>query len=271
MARNGVQVLGLCRFSYPSAPGAFGTIPGEDLESTRAQLYDPERLGQRLFMFTHIVLPALRQQTDPDFTLLVMIGDQMPSDMRRTLDDAVADIPQVRIVAWPEGIQHRVACREVMLAHRDPDAETIAEFRLDDDDAVSLDFVAEVRRIYEAGKGLFATERTLALDFNKGFALHIGEGPARPVALTARYWAPGLVIFVKPFVQRSLLDFPHMRVWRRMPTITHGHEFMFLRGVHDLNDSNVAKRYHMAEELTMPDNPSGIILTRFGVDIQALS
>lgn len=270
MTRDGVQVLGLCRFSYPSAPGAFSRVEGGDLAAIRAQLYAPERLALRLHLLEHLMLPGLRAQTDSDFTLLLMMGDDLPGPVRDRVLRLIADLPQIKPVFWPEGQPHREAVREVMLAHRDPDARLIAEFRLDDDDAIAVDFVAETRRLQQAMRGLFRRQRAVALDFNKGIALHLGQGPARPEAVSARYWTPALVLFLKPNNARSLLDYPHMRLWRRLPTVTIPDQFMFIRGIHGDNDSNVGNTLHQADRIDLPEDISGLLRDRFRVDLASL-
>ena len=74
-----VQVMGLCRFSVPSL-GAFQSMP-EEIGARRAALYDPRRLARRLAWFEHVALPGLALQTDPDFTLVLLIGT-IPCPMR---------------------------------------------------------------------------------------------------------------------------------------------------------------------------------------------
>ena len=59
MTRDGEQVLGQCRFSYPSAPGAFSRVEGGDLAAIRAQLYAPERVALRLHLLEHLMLLLL--------------------------------------------------------------------------------------------------------------------------------------------------------------------------------------------------------------------
>jgi len=47
-----------------------------------AALYAHDRLEARTFLFENILLPGLRAQTDPDFTLLLLMGEDFPEPWR---------------------------------------------------------------------------------------------------------------------------------------------------------------------------------------------
>ena len=83
-----MQVLGLCRFSYP-ALGGFQV--GHDSTADRiAYLYDPARLEERFRLFETVALPCLMAQTDPDFEMIVLVGAQASSA------EQVSSIPLLR-------------------------------------------------------------------------------------------------------------------------------------------------------------------------------
>ena len=78
-----MQVIGLCRFSYP-ALGGF-QIDHETVEERIAYLYAEERMEERFRLFETVALPSLRQQTDPEFDLIIVIGDSLPRQHRDRL------------------------------------------------------------------------------------------------------------------------------------------------------------------------------------------
>lgn len=112
---------GICRWSYAAALGAFRNEP---------------EAGD---------LPALRAQSDRDFTLHLLMGDHLPKDVRTRVLAMIADVPQIRPHFEPDGQPHADACRKIMLAGREKEARAVTEFRLDDDDAVATDFVELTR------------------------------------------------------------------------------------------------------------------------------
>ena len=73
---NYMQVIGLCRFSYP-AIGGF-QVEHETLEERITYLYDPNRLQERFRLLETIALPCLRHQTDQNFDLIIVVGDSLP-------------------------------------------------------------------------------------------------------------------------------------------------------------------------------------------------
>ena len=81
-----LQLLGLCRWSYPAGPDAFKGQFGATLDEIRAAVYAPERLDTRLFLLEHVVLPSLKAQTDPDFRIVMLLGENLPEPWRGVFD-----------------------------------------------------------------------------------------------------------------------------------------------------------------------------------------
>ncbi len=238
MVGSRVQVVGICRWSYPSSPGDFRLTP-ERLDQARALLYDPGRMEHRLFLLDQVVLPALRNQTDKDFTLVLLLGERLPSRYRNRLLEMVSTVPQIRPVFAEEGKGQKKLARGILRGLRDPDAEAVAEFRLDDDDAVAIDFVEETRRTYADIRPLFAAKGMFCIDYTRGVVM-VSEPEGcdfRPIS--ARWWTPGLAIYLRPDHPKSVLDFHHMKLWRRMHTLMYADKAMFVRGIHHTNDSSI--------------------------------
>ncbi|SFA89811.1 Putative rhamnosyl transferase [Poseidonocella pacifica] len=241
MIPDDLQVLGLCRWSYPSELRAFNhDFP--TLDALRAYLYDPARLALRLFFFEHLIMPCLRAQTDDRFTLLLMLGDQLPDPARTRLLELAAQVPQIRPVFVAEGRNHRRMVRRLMVSARDPSVAAVAEFRLDDDDAIAGSFVAQVRSIAALLGPVHARNGRLAVDFCKGLVMRADRPELSFSPALARLWTPALALVLRPDDPGSLLDYPHMRVWKQMPTLSMEHQPMFIRGAHGGNDSALSER-----------------------------
>jgi len=261
-----VQVLGLCRFSYPAELEGFQTRH-ETMEERRAALYDPARMETRLFWFEHIALPGLRAQTRNDFTLLLLMGDDMPGQYHDRLMAMIADVPQIRPVTRPAG-PHRQVYREILHEARDSQAEMVAEFRLDDDDAVAVDYVQMIRRSLGQVRPMFRQKGRVALDQGKGVVVTAKGEAVTLTPLLTHCWAAALTVFLKPGDDACVMDFPHQKVWQRMPLVSHTDRLMFLRGAHETNDSKVGfagtGRYKVA-----PGAYPDLLQRRFAVDIDA--
>lgn len=229
-----MQVIGLCRFSY-LGEGGF-QVEHASLADRAAFLYDPARLEARFRQFEAVTLPSLRGQTDPDFTLLVVIGDSFPPAARARLERLLADIPQAVIDARPPG-PHRQVMRAAVNAVRRDTGLPCLQFRMDDDDAVALDFVARLRADAARVAPLLASERHVAIDYRSGFAAHFGPDGLAAVEVNEPCWTPALAIAFAPDVDLSILNFAHAKLPRMMPVLSFADRPMFLRGISDLNDS----------------------------------
>ncbi|WP_353533954.1 putative rhamnosyl transferase [Cognatishimia sp. WU-CL00825] len=242
MSSQDMQVVGLCRFSYP-ALGGF-QVEHETIEDRRAYLYAPERMEERFRTFETIALPGLKAQTDPNFELLIVVGDCMPAPYLERLAALTQDFPQAVIVQRaPE--RHRPAMQRVLNDFRRDTGLHTLQFRHDDDDAVAVNFIERLRDVAQDCQGLLARNRLMAIDFNRGFSARpTAQGlEAEPAFLP--YYGVAFGMAVAPSVKQSIMNFGHNKVHRVMPTITHTDEDMFVRGHNDFNDSrqkaNVSK------------------------------
>lgn len=233
-----MQVIGLCRFSYP-AEGGF-QVEHADIETRRAYLYAPQRIEERFRTLETITLPALRAQTDPDFLFALLVDEALPDTLATRLQALVADMPQAVIVARPPG-PHRRVCQKVLNAARlDPTASCL-QFRLDDDDAVAVDFVARLRA--DAGRvgALLADNRSVVLDYNRGFLVTPGAEGIRAEPCVLPYYPMGMAMAVGGGVGQSIMNFAHGKVAQIMPTVTFTDTAMYLRGHNAFNDSRQKK------------------------------
>ncbi len=266
MPDSSVQVLGLCRFSYPAELEGFQTRH-ETMEERRAALYAPERMETRLFWFEHIALPGLRAQSSPEFTLLMLMGEDMPDPWHSRLRALIDPVQQIVPVYRPTG-PHRLVYREILRAARDPKAEAVAEFRLDDDDAVALNYVMNIRRSFGQVRAIWRGKGRLAMDQGKGIVVEVEEAGLRYHPVLAHCWAAGLTVFLKPDDDACVMDFPHQRVWQRMPLVSFTDQMMFLRGAHGTNDSKVSLNGTHPVDVP-PEDLKALVKRRFAVDIQA--
>ncbi|MEL7214095.1 MAG: glycosyltransferase [Pseudomonadota bacterium] len=164
------QIIGLLRFSYPSIGGF--RKKHDTAEEAEAFLYDSARLARRIALFERFTLPCLKTQTDPDFTMLILVGETMPAPAQSRLADLVQDIPQVRILAYPS-LPHYRAMRRAYDEVARSDATHRTTFRLDDDDAVDHDFIKRLR--HWADK--LADDVPTAIAFNKGLYVDYTQDP----------------------------------------------------------------------------------------------
>lgn len=262
-----VQVLGLCRFSL-LVEGGFQVLH-ETLDDRRRMLYDPAWLETRFLWFEHVCLPALKAQTDPDFTLILLTGVDLPDHALSRLRDLIAPIPQIVLQQEPPAL-HRPLCRRVMGAHHDQTAQASLQFRLDDDDAVAVDFVERLRADFDCLGSLFARERRLYLDYTQGMSLMAPPTGMRVVRQVADRISAGLAVALRPDDPVGVMGFAHHKVNQFMAGATFGDTPMYVRGKHGLNDSIRGVLRHDGMEL--PLDPETVVATmreRFAIDLEA--
>jgi hypothetical protein len=230
-----MQVLGLCRMSYP-AIGGFQTEQATIAERVRF-LYAPERMAARLRAFEAFTLPSLKAQTDPDFTLVVVIGDDLPARWRDRIEGLLSGLPQAVIRALPPG-RHRRVMQEVINEARD--GRPCLQFRIDDDDAVSVAFVEQARAAAADAAGLLRRHRMVAIDFTRGHSARPCAAGIEAEAVVRQFWAQALVVAVAADERLTVMNFNHMKLWQFMPALSLTEPDMFVRGLNDWNDSDVA-------------------------------
>ena len=229
-----MQVIGLCRFSYPGEGGF--QVEHASIEERIAYLYAPERMEARLAQFEAIALPGLKAQTDPDFTFIIVIGDSLPDIWRARLMDLIADFPQAQVQEHPPG-PHRQVMRTAINAARGDIQAPCLQFRHDDDDAVAVDFVERLRGAAEANAQLIADNRLVAIDFERGFSARPGPGGVEAADCKLSLYGVALGMSVRGGVQQTIMNFAHKKMGQFMPVLRFDDSPMFVRGHNDHNDS----------------------------------
>lgn len=230
-----VQMLGLCRFSYLGLRGY--QVEHDSIAARRAYLYDPARLERRWLWFTTVALPGWLAQTDPDFTLVVMTGPDLPQPWLDRLHDLCARLPQLRLSLVAPMEYHLQACRAAVAPHVDGTAQVIGHFRHDDDDAVAIDYVARTRADFARVAPLWQEHGRLSLDYARGLMVEARSGQLTITPRICHNMGVALTIFLPPEAQQTALDFNHTRLAQWMPGVQISEPLMFLRSIHGDSDS----------------------------------
>ena len=230
-----MQTIVFCRFSYP-AEGGF-QVEHDSIADRRAFLYAPDRMEQRFALFEHLCLPGLKAQTDPDFDFVVLVGTCLPAPYLSRLKALMADMPQGRIIAR-DPAPHRQICQSVLNAARKHINQPCLQVRHDDDDALSVDFIARLRKAATDCAALVLGNKLVGFDWNRGYT--ICRSDLHPFEITETvnpYLGVAQALAVQGGVRQSLMNFAHSRINRFMPTVTFTDAPMYLRSHHGNNDS----------------------------------
>lgn len=258
-----MQVIGLCRFSYP-AYGGF-QVNHDTLEERIRYLYDHDRLEERFRLFETIALPCLKQQTDQDFELIIVIGDTLPKHHLDRLQDQIADLPQARVVAQPPRRQREVMKEALQNARRDP-FEPCLQFRHDDDDAISVEFIEKLRAATQDCQGLLKRHQAVAFDFNSGYVAEVGKHGISATPVHRPYDVASLGMHVAGNSKLTIMNFAHNKIVKFMPTVTFSKPPMFVRTHNSYNDSRQKSVKPVPVDPLTPEQELHF-RTDFGIDI----
>lgn len=238
MDSKDMQAIGLCRFSYP-ALGGF-QVEHETVDERIAYLYAEDRLEERFRLMETVALPCLREQTDPDFELIIVIGDSLPAVHRTRLHDMTAGMPQVRIVSEPPRPQREVMKELLNTARKDP-SKPCLQFRHDDDDAISVDFIERLRQTVRDCAGLIRDNRAVAVDFNRGYVAEVGPDGIAATETVRSLYVASLGMYVAGNCGLTIMNFAHEKIGRFMPVVSLSDAPMWVRTHNSYNDSRQKK------------------------------
>lgn len=160
------QVIGLVRFSYPALSGFVQSH--ETPKEQAAFLYDPDRLDRRFHLFEAVCLPALLAQSDPDFTMLFLVGDDLPDAYKIRLADLVEPLKSAAVIEQPSEHHYTIIKRCFSIVPQDGFTHRTS-FRLDDDDALDRKYIKRLKTTCRKLKPLCATDAPVAIGFQRGF------------------------------------------------------------------------------------------------------
>ncbi|MFC3612128.1 putative rhamnosyl transferase [Lutimaribacter marinistellae] len=257
-----MQVIGLCRFSYP-AIGGF-QVEHDSIEERIAFLYQPDRLEERFQLLETVALPCLRAQTDPDFELIIVIGDSLPKQHRDRLHDITAGMPQIRIVSEPPRRQREVMKELLQKARRDP-SKPCLQFRHDDDDAISVDFVERLRASVDDCAGLVKRHKTVAFDWTRGYVAEMGADGIAATEILRTLYVASLGMYIRGGCPLTIMNFAHEKIHRFMPVVSDSGPPMWVRTHNGYNDSRQKKVKPVPVE-PLTREQEGEFRARFAID-----
>ncbi|RCW88077.1 putative rhamnosyl transferase [Paracoccus lutimaris] len=261
-----VQMLGLCRFSYLGGRGF--QVLHETVEERRAFLYDPDRLERRWFWFETVTLPGLVAQTDPDFTLVLMTGPDLPEPYLSRLRELTEIMPQFKLALVPPMEFHLEACMAAISPHIEPGADVVGHFRQDDDDAVAIDYIQCARSDFAQMRDLWAIRRRLSCDYSRGLVLKATETGISVEPRMIYNAVAALTVYLPPDARRSIMNFPHWKMGLYMPGVTLPGKMMYVRFLNHDNDSGA-----IGAGYGLPNTPADwteTLATRFRIDLPDL-
>lgn len=208
--------VGICRFSFLGRGDwtAFreierGTEAGM-LAGVAATLYAPERLAFRMWCLRNVLMPSLAAQTDPDFAFVFLTSPELPQEVLAELTALAASVPQVQVVVSDERTVDD-ALRPVLAELSERRGRRLVQFRIDDDDALSPEYVARLNTAARAMRAEDAYAFTLPRQLV--ITRYAGEG-MKFYEMSLPFHSAGCA--VRPYHRnRTIFSFGHFAIGHR--------------------------------------------------------
>lgn len=220
MKEKDIPILGVCRFSMLGRGDwkAYRNATDDQLEAIyqdkAVELFAPERMQARLATFEHLTLASMKAQSDPDFHFLVLASDRMPLPYREALERICGEVAQahLRFVA-PMHVSEAITQLAPELGLALPDT---VQFRLDDDDCVSKDFIRRLRR---HAAGLWRNAH-FAVSFSSLYYC-VTDGPTEGIYnWYSPFFSAGAAV---RHSSRTVFDYGHYKIPQHLVAITDPH------------------------------------------------
>lgn len=232
-----MKIVFVTRYSF------FGYSGWQSPDSkAKERLFDPKRLAQRSECFEKVMLASLQSQTDAKYQLLVLSSEDLPEEHKVLLQEMCHDTvgDRAHILFRPlghAGTQVRHYIRSQMKGPR-----YTAQVVLDDDDAVSNDFVETVRT---EAQHLIPYLRSSPeydysyLSFPEGLSAVFGDNQIDLYKRSVPFTNLGLTLLAPTMSRRNPFNIDHAHLQRDHPSrLIYMRKPYYIRSVHGYNDSN---------------------------------
>ncbi|MCW1955916.1 MAG: putative rhamnosyl transferase [Roseobacter sp.] len=261
------QVIGVVRFSVLTTD--FSLHAHDSHEALAEKLFAPARMALRLRLFEKLCLPSLVRQSDQGFRLVVLTAQALPRDIRARLEALVAPHDNITIYAPPPE-QHYQMIKKAYALGNDDAARYRLAFRLDDDDALALDYVARLKAL---ARGLLPLggDRPQVIAFNRGFYVDMTEPKGRARVFDTVERAPlscGTALLAPASYTRNPYRYNHRALAQHYTVYSDISAPCFLRTIHGDNHSHPAKLGIVGK--MRPEAVANDVQRYFGLDIDML-
>ena len=267
-----MRIIGICRFSYLTSKSQGFQSKFDSRAKSKAYLYDEARMATRFRYFEQLTLPSIAGQTDKDFTFIILTGRGMPKHWLDRLNDVCRPVEQIRIIKLKPMGHHR-AMREAMNAElaRGEEGDSL-QFRLDDDDAVAIDFVQRIRHIAHLTRELHAGLPNMAIKYLGTYRVMLTpDGILKRGYQKEPFGSAGLAILCRAGDLRTVMHYGHNQILYLTPLLMLNLKApMALKGIHDHQDSKDLEVSKKKSFKLLTEEQRALLKARFNVDDAAV-
>lgn len=242
----------------------------DSFEEYRDSLFHPERLQRREEIFEKITLPSLSAFCE-NTTVLVFTSSEFPADFKDRLNKLVKPYDNIKIidVDIDDNVFSKVGA--TVRAELEGMGEDVlySTIRLDDDDALSKNFMISLEKYLESkfvGFCIsFSSGLGLMLDEGRVISAHKKKSPKIALGLV---WINKFNFREKSFERKPISVYGlgnHVSVEERVPTLIDPREISWARSIHDTSDiysSSLVNAYQSQPEVDL-----SVLDKHFGIKV----
>ncbi|MGX9355400.1 glycosyltransferase [Roseobacteraceae bacterium S113] len=245
-----MHMIYMMRYSF------FGLSGWQSAASKDAELlFDPKRLDEREYFLEKVAARSLADQSDKNFDLIVLSSTLMPEAYQKRLSELCGDM----------------LGRRAHVIFREPDSAgnwfqryrkrnftkhaTTTQIVLDDDDAVAVDFTANLRAEAEAALTLRRPNLPdyVFISHPRGITARFNEGQMELTHRLVPATNLGLAVVAPTGTRRNPFHIAHKKIIERRPVrVIYSLEPHYIRAVHGTNDSRAHK--HVGTDLVKEEH-----------------
>lgn len=262
-----LMIVGVLRFSVLTP--TYYAERFDTLEKIAAHIFSPARMELRFRIFETLCLPSLTRQSDAGFDCVVLTAESMPTQYLDRLH-ALLD-PLANIHCMPVGTdKHYQLLKAGYNSIPTGDCTHRVLFRLDDDDAVDLDFIKRTRHLANGLLQLQGPDTPFILAYNRGFYVRTTKGDTEVFDACER--APlstGTALVARVDHPANPYRYNHRKLAQHYNTFSDISVPGFIRTIHGDNKSNPAQM-GLTHKMK-PKDISDRLATHFGVSLDQLA
>lgn len=260
----------LIRFSSLSPTNLLSHF--ESTKQLAEYLYDENRMNYRFWLFENICLPSLLHQTCKDFHLAIVTSPELPEWCQTRLNKILE--PLDHSIAFEPPFERGSTMRTVSERFDFANGQKIT-VRLDDDDALAIDWIERISRIANGCKTLLNESDQYAIFPSDGYILNLNSMDRPIVHVHAKSpYGLGLALVTNENSNQTAYSYSHFKVPQRCPTISIPKVPSFVRTFHNTNISYLQNGFRSDRNMETLDSPVDKMLVdieeRFRIDFSKL-
>ena len=262
-----VRMIGLLRFSVLTP--TYYSERFDTLEKTAAHIFSDARMHLRFRIFETLCLPSLLRQTDMGYDCVILTAEAMPKPHLDRLNDLVALEPNLHL--RPVGTdKHYQLLKQGYNSIDIGAASHRILFRLDDDDALDVNYVKRTKHLAKGMLRMQDKKRPFIIAHNRGFYVRFQQDGPNEVfdACERAPLSAGTALVAPPDYPRNPYRYNHRALAQHYTTLSDISAPAFIRTIHGDNKSSPTQMGLTHKK--KPDRIAKDLMTHFQVGLDEL-